>query len=417
MQRVRRAQRFRAAIAAVVALAAAGCSPPTVNHAWVTRQFARTVSGDTTVIYAGAWTSNRFFVALRAESSPTPTGDIRFFPRSGSGGTVLGSPQIVPSTAAGFQVFGDPDGHLVGTGVSTVAFFAEDNGVWAPAGSFTLPADLRLSGLTDEWLVASRGPGHPSYPAGEVRVYALSMVGTNVTATLAATLTPSSTLSPDQLAGFGIRAVIDGDLIAVAGGGAAAPAPGYVQLFRNVGGTWTAAGLLGGQAGDPQSFGLTLAVDDGPTVDRVALAPQVDTGPRIGVWSDTGSGFNLEASIQDPTTSSPPYFGGAIALDGNRLSTTMRNTSVASADPLHDPVSVATIGIFRRSNSGNWSLEKEVKTYTNPAPAGVKSSVPAWLQMSGTNIAVTQLVTPDPPPGCPFPCFVLGMEAWSIGRT
>ena len=65
---------------------------------------------------------------------------------------------------------------------------------------------------------------------------------------------------------------------------------------------------------------------------------------------------------------------------------------------------------------GTWVREAEVGVFPTPFDAGVRSSLPGRLQLSGSHLAASVFVTPDEPPGCVFPCFVFGFEAWSIDR-
>jgi hypothetical protein len=72
------------------------------------------------------------------------------------------------------------------------------------------------------------------------------------------------------------------------------------------------------------------------------------------------------------------------------------------------------VQIYRRG--GSWYPEREVRLAPSPYDAGVRSAFPDRLKLAGTNLAASVFVNPDEPPGCTFPCFVFGFEAWSIDR-
>jgi len=381
----------------------------------VTTRFARATTGGTTVNYIGAWTSDQWFATQRLETTPTGgTTSIQFSPRSGLGGATLGSPQVLPLTSGGgFGLYGGD--HIVATGFSPIAFFHEAGGTWAPAGTLTLGEGFGLAGITDNWLVARRGFGAPGTPA--VQVFSLTVTAGAVVASLAATLTASPTLSPDQQSGFARQVALDGDLIAVSGTGGNAPAPGYVEVFRATAGVWSSTQVVGGTPGDNDSFGMSIGVDDGPTIDRIAVTTPGTSLLQVETFADTGSGFGLEQTLlpppPGPTAISPEAFGGALAIDGNRLATMAHNHTVASETPGHDPVKVAAVRIYRWTGT-TWAYDNELATHTVPATAGVVSTYPAGLQIRDNHIAVNQFITPDPPPGCTFPCIYLGFEAWSL---
>jgi hypothetical protein len=87
---------------------------------------------------------------------------------------------------------------------------------------------------------------------------------------------------------------------------------------------------------------------------------------------------------------------------------------VASADPGHARVGVGHVLVYRRHAA--WSREAKVRTFPDPYEPGVVSAYPYALQAAGDHVAVTVLVSTDPPEGCPFPCFSIGFEAWSLDR-
>lgn len=409
----------RIVVVLFAAVGMVGCAPdPGPSPTWSTTRLARTVAGDDIVNHVGAWTNDDWFATIRVESTSTGTdGTMRFFPRTGRANSKLGEPQVLPApSSAGLTIMGD---NVVVVGTSEVAFYVNSGGVWAPAGTLSLPIPYQLAGLTDDWLIARRMPGFPDGEDGDVRVYGLSVAGGTVTAALTATLVADPALSATQRQGFAVQATIDGELIAVSGNGYGTGEAGYVQLFRPVGGAWTSVQTLGGTAAESPVFGQTIAVDDGDTVDRLVTSPQSDTDRRVDIWTDSGSGFTLTDSIAAPTphpsATTPELFGFAVAIDGDRLATVAHHAAIPSADTAHDPVKVAFVQVYERESAG-WALEREFSTHPTPPPPGITSSYPYRLQMSGSHIAVTEFVSPDPPPGCSFPCFVMGMEAWSLDR-
>jgi hypothetical protein len=193
-------------------------------------------------------------------------------------------------------------------------------------------------------------------------------------------------------------------------------------VFRASGNVWTPVLSLAGTPSSPTSYARTLAADDGPTVDRIAMGPQSDTigSLAVEVYADTGSGFALEQTLLAPTNGDPDIYSGAlwanaIAMDGDLLAITSRGVEVPSAQVGHAAVKVGYVAIYRKG--ATWAREAEVPTFENPSPGGVTQSLPYRLQASGNHVAAMMFVSPDPPPGCNFPCFNFGFEAWSIDRT
>jgi hypothetical protein len=75
---------------------------------------------------------------------------------------------------------------------------------------------------------------------------------------------------------------------------------------------------------------------------------------------------------------------------------------------------VGHVLVYRRRTT--WTREAKVRIFPNSYEAGVVSAYPYALQAAGDHIAVTVLASTDPPVGCPFPCFSIGFEAWSLDR-
>lgn len=410
------------ALAAATACAPSGGSGPAFS--WTSTRLARSASPAGTVNRSGAWTDDDWFATLELDS---PTGGpssarLLFFPRTGPAGSTLGTPQELP--APGGAGLGGPLGeHIVavptGTGAS---FFRETAGVWAAAGSMTVPDGFQVADMTDRWLAARRVPAAPgSSGDGEVRIYAVDASGPTVVPTLATTLGPDPAWPAALREGFGRAVSLDGDLAAVSGSGLSGPTPGGVRVFRATAGTWSPVQSLG-DGSSPQSFGNAITIEDGTTVDRLAISTNVPTLLTTGIeiHADDGSGFTLEQSLTpDPgqvDASGGLLFGSSLDLDGELLALTARSTTVASAEMGHAPVTVGHVQMFRRGPVA-WSQDGEVGTFTVPYDADVASAYPYRLQVSGAHVAVTVLVNPDPPVGCTFPCFNLGLEAWSLDRV
>lgn len=427
-------QRSGAAVIATIvtaaALLAAGCAPPgPTPPRWTSTRVPRTASATEVVNRYGAWTDEQWFATVRVVTPIGGSGtsiSLEVQPRQGPGGSQLGAAQSLPLTSD--VGFGGPVGeHVVALGgtappgqPTTVRFYRPTAGVWAESGSTTLPAGYQMSAMTDDWLVARRVPGDPSFSGdGEVRVFAVDTAGAQVSATQVASLGPDPSWPTALREGFGNAVALDGNLLAVGAVGMTAPTAGGVRVFRAGPAGWAPAQSLGGTT-EPSTFGRTLAVDDGTSVDRLVIGPQGTSIPTlaIDVLADDGTGFALEqrldrnAGLADASNGS--YFAAAMAIDGPMLAITSRTTTVASADPAHAPVTVGHVTAYRRG--GTWYRDAEVDVFPTPYDAGVRSALPARLQLAGNHIATSLWVTPDEPPGCVFPCFVLGFESWSLDR-
>ena len=417
------------AAATAALLTAAACGPPPPAPQWTTTRVPRTASATEIVNHFGAWTDDRWFATVRAT---TPIGGggttiaLEVRERQGPAGSVLGPTQSVPLTAD--VGFGGPLGeHVIALGGTAppgnpvpVRFFRPLADVWGAAGSTMLPAGFQLAAMTDDWMVARRVPGDPSFTGdGEVRVYRIDTAGSSVTATFVTSLGPDPTWPAALREGFGIAVALDGDLLAVGATGVSAPTPGAARLFLAGAGGWAPTQSLGG-AVEPSFFGRSLAVDDGAALDRVVVGPVGTSLATLGVdvLVDDGSGFVLEQRIDHDESavdlSSGSYFASSVAIDGPVLALTTRTLTVPSADPAHAPVTVGNVATYRRA--GTWSRERELTLSPDPAVAGIRSALAGRLQASGSHVAASVFVTPDEPPGCIFPCFVFGFEAWSIDR-
>ncbi|MFN8051375.1 MAG: hypothetical protein U0Q22_08070 [Acidimicrobiales bacterium] len=425
----RRVPSLLAALVVGPLLAATACVPDApAAPRWVSTRAARVTSPGTTVNLIGAWTDADWAASLELTSVTGGGGGVslKFFPRSGADNSVLGSPQSVTPTVSP-TLLGPIGEHIVALGGSTaVEFFRQTAGVWGSAGTFALPTDMQLAAMDDRWMVLRSIALNPG-TEGRVEVYSVDASGPTVTVTLATTLTSDPAWPLALREGFGSPWIsLDGNLMVVAAQGMFTPTPGGARVFRAVGGVWGAVASLGAAPGGPNQFAAAAAVDDGATVDRLALSPTPvsPAPPTVDVYADTGAGFVLEQSLSrdtaDPDSFSGLLFGNTIALDGDVLAVTARGVKVPSAEVGHADVGVGYVQMFHRTTVGatsTWQREAEVGAFVTPAPADVVSMYPVRLQAVGSHVAVSVLVNPDPPAGCQFPCFAFGFEAWSFDRT
>ena len=432
---IRTSARRRGVLAAVVAigLAAAACGPPPppppAGPTWDATQIPRTVAPSSITNHLGAWTDDDWFATLRV-SSPIgsgtgPSAELLVFPRTGPDGAGLGTPQeITPSIDP--SLVGPVGESVIGLGGSgAFEFFREDAGTWSSIGTFALAEGQQYLALTDDWLVL-RTISFDSGAVTAVQAHPLDVSGPSVVVGPPQSVLPDPSWSSALQEGFGARAALDGGVLAVAARGASAPAPPGVRVFRDVGGVWVPQLSLGGVTGGPEQFGEGLAVDDGAAVDRIALGVRDAFGQpsRVEVFADDGGGFVADSVVERDASESDTFdgalFGASIALEGPLLAVSGRGVEVPTADPAADPVTVADVQLFRSTSTvpgDAWQREAAIPTSVVPAPTGVISAVPFALQAAANHVAVNVFVQPEPPPGCVFPCFVLGFEAWSLTRS
>lgn len=411
---------------AALVLTATAC-PPTGGPSaptWVTTRAARAVTPGGTLNFVGGWTDENWAATMELFTSTTPGGStatLNFYPRSGPGNSVLDTPQQVP-VSIDVGITGPLGEHIVGlSGSQAIEFFREIDGVWASAGTVPLAAGRQMVALNDSWMVLRTVPASPTTDS-PVEVFAVDASGPTVTVTPAATLHGDPAWPLALRNGFGSPAVaLDGDLLAVAAQGMFEPAPGGLRLFRAAAGSWQPVQSLGAEPGGPNQFARSLAVDDGATVDRLVVGPQI-TPPAasvVDVYADTGAGFVPEQRFGGAPAGPDVYdgalFGSSVAIDGDLIAVTARGVKVPSSTPNHADVTVGYVQLFRKG--ATWAVEAEVPLFTTPGPAATVSAVPFRLQMAGNHVAVLVFVSPDPPVGCSFPCFNFGFEAWSIDRT
>lgn len=416
-----RRRRIVGAMGLVAALTAACVPDPAPAPRWVTTRAPRVATETSVTNLLGAWTSEDWAASTEYTSvtgGGGTTAVIDFFPRSGPGNATLGAPVQLPLTV-GPSFAGVLGGErVVGVGsAALVELFVLDGGAWVSGGVVTVPPEREMVALNDDWMVLRWVPMSPGAPVG-LDVWAVQVDGQTATATPYATLQPDDDWPASLATGFGSPSVaLDGDLLAVGAQGMLEPVRGGVMVFRHDGTAWQEVYSGRATADDQAPFARSLAVDDGATVDRFAISPQT-TSPVVEVWADSGAGFALEQSVAcdpaGPDTFGGAFCGNAIALDGDLLAVSARGVNVPSATPGHDAVGGAHVQLFRRGST--WAREAEVPVYTDPAPGGIRSMYPLRLQAAGNHVAVSVFVSPDPPPGCVFPCLNFGFEAWSIDR-
>ncbi len=424
----RTTRRAAAVVVACLAVATA-CAPPDdgtpPSTTWTSTRFPFTQSATERVSRIGAWTSEDAFAYLEwtVPVGGTGSAELVIHPRTGPGGNDLGTPQRVPAEVSIDGLKGE---HFIGigrsvtTGETEVTFYRPESGIWGADGSVTIPTFYEFAALTDDWLVARRQLGAPGDFTGSILMYPLDPTGSSIQAGAPVTIEPDPNWPLELQQGFGRRVVVDGDLLAVSTAPYGVDGPGSVSIYEQSGGTWTPTQTLTSPLA-ANLFGNYLAIDDGATVDRLVLAPQGNSMETLGVdvYADDGDGFELEQSI--PRSSDPDLQGGmllghSIAIDDDLLVFSTRSTEVASSEPGHAPVKVGHIALHRLGTSG-WELEDELRFGADPYDADVIQALPWKVDLAAGHVAVSLLVTGDPPPGCgSFGCINLGFEAVSLDR-
>ncbi len=428
--RLRRVRRATAVVVACIAVTTA-CAPPDdgtpPDPTWDATRFPFVRSAADSVSRIGAWTSEDAFAYLEwtVPTGGTGTAELVIHPRTGPDGNDLGTPQRV---SAPVSIDGLKGEHFIGlsrslpSGETEVTFYRPEAGTWGAAGGATIPSGYEFSALTDEWLVARMRLGAPGALTGSVLLYPLDTTGSTIQPGAPVTITPDPSWPLELQQGFGRRVAADGDLLAVSSAPYGADGPGIVSLFEQSGGTWTPTQTLDSPLG-ANLFGSYLAIDDGATVDRLALAPQGNSMATLGVdvYADDGDGFELEQTIpRSPAADlqNGLLLGYGIDLDDDLLVFTTRSTEVSSAEPGHEPVRVGHVAIHRLGAAG-WALEDELRFGDDPYEADVIQALPWKVDVAAGHVAVSTLVTGDPAPGCPFGCYNLniGFEAFSLDRS
>ena len=418
----------RGATAAAVACIAmtTACAPPDdgtpPTTTWTTTRFPFTQAPDANVSRIGAWTSEDAFAYLEwtVPTGGTGSAELVIHPRTGPGGNDLGTPQRVPAVVSADGPKGENFiglGSSVPTGETEVTFYRPESGTWGADGSVTVPSGYEFAALTDDWLVARMRIGAPGASTGSVLMYPLDSTGGSIQAGQPVAVGPDPSWPVELQQGFGRRVDADGDLLAVSSAPYGTSGAGVVTVFEQSGGSWSPTQTLTSPIG-ANLFGNSLAIDDGAAVDRLALGPQGDSLANLGVdvYADDGDGFELEQSI--PRPAAPDLLDGmllayGIDLDDDLLAFTTRSTDVASSETGHARVKVGHVALHRLGTAG-WVLEDELRLGADPYDADVVQALPSTVDIAAGHVAVSLLVTGDPPPGCSFGCFNIGFEAYSL---
>ncbi len=425
--RLRTFRRATAIVVACIAVATA-CVPPDdgtpPTGPWSATRFPFTQTAAGNVSRIGAWTSDDAFAYIEwtVPTGGIGTGELVIHPRTGPDGNDLSTPQRVPAPASIDGLKGE---HFIGlsrslpSGETEVTFYRPDAGIWGADGNVTIPSGYEFAALTDEWLVARLRLGAPGALTGSVLMYPLDTSGATIQAGAPVTVTPDPTWPTELQQGFGRRVAADGDLLAVSSAPYGTDGPGLVSIFEQSGGTWAPTQTLTSPLG-ANLFGNYLAIDDGATVDRLALAPQGNSMETLGidVYADHGAGFELEHSIprgSEPDLQNGLLLGYGIDLDEDLLVFTTRSTEVASSEAGHAPVKVGHVALHRLGPTG-WQLDQELRLGADPYDADVSQALPSMVDIGGGHVAVTLLVTGDPPANCGW-CINLGFEAYSLDRN
>ncbi len=369
-----------------------------------------------TVDHVGAWTSDGWFATIRNtwdRATSTGTSELALFPRTGPGGGTLGTPQTIPLEYGGTR---GPIGESI-LAVPTydgARFYVLDGGTWVEAGSMTVPWPFQVVDMTDDWLVVRRPLGEVG--DASVQIYSVQRTVNAVTVALDTTLLPDPSWDEQRRAEFGAGIALDGDLLAVIGGGAGGGP--LVQVYRHGPGGWGLTQTIGDGVAYQRS--TAIDIDDGPNVDRLVMSSFAAVPGVIGVdvWADTGSGFVVEQTIDPdpavPDTGAGYLFGAVIAMDGDVLAVSSRMTQITSSEPGHDPVTVGHVQVYR--HDGTWAAEQDLAPFPDPFDPDIRQIFPLELHVSGDHVAADMVTFPDPPDPCPFPCINLGAEVWTASR-
>jgi hypothetical protein len=405
-----------ASLTAAFLLVAAACGPepsaPPPTPSWHATRLPLVAGPTGRVDHVGAWTNEEWFATVRSTTTGGATSsELVVAPRTGPGGGQLGTAQVLPLPDSGYSA---PIGErtLAVPRADAVLFFVEEGGVWTEAGSVAVDWEHQAIAITDDWLVVRRQMGFEG--DGEVRLYRIERSGTTVAATLEQTLEPDPAWTPEQRNRFGLNVALDGGVLVVLVGGGSDGGP-LLQVHRLGPDGWTPTQTLGDGSGVLTTS--ALAVDDGPTVDRIVTGAVVSepSPPAVDVWADTGSGFAIEQRIEAdpslPDEGMTASFGAAVGLDGDVLAVSSRSTLTPSAEPGHADVQVGQVQVYR--HAGTWAPEAELAPYPDPFDAGIQAVLPHRLQVVGNHVVATAFVVLDPPEPCPWPCLALGSEAWT----
>ena len=409
---------------AALSLVATGCpedapSGPTgpSSPTWTANHSGGPPVGGVTPWSIAIGTTAGWYAQFDAQSPLTAPTQVSLFPRTGPNGDTLGTPQVFPAGTIGLSGGALAD-HVLLTGANPTSsstdlqWFTESGGVWSAAGSFALASGETIRGITDDVLV-TQGWG-PTAP--EIRIYALSRSGGAVTATLTQSLLPPASWGPGYGLYWGDVASLDGDLLAIHAHNETIGVPDRVAVYRRSAGAFTIESSL--DRADITTFGIRLAMDDGPGGERLVLGGYPAGSSRLSVltYVSAGGTWAPEATIPPPVDvaddASWQYFGQAMALDGDVLVVTGRAHTIATPGPggvtriAYEPL------VYRRGASG-WTFESTLTLIPSPVDTDGLHRGLNSLSVSGSHIVGTNSVSL---PGACSWCVSARFEAWRWDR-
>lgn len=403
------------AAVALLGTACPGDPPGPPAPVWTPHHAGGPAIGGVTPWVVAIGTTAGWYAQLDAQLPFTGPSTVSLFPRTGVNGDTLGAPQTFPTTAIGLGG-GALSDHLLLTGSNPVSgstdlqFIAESGGAWAPAGTFPLASGETIRGLTDDSLVTQFwGPTGP-----EVRVYTLSRSGGTVTAALSQSLLPPAEWGGGYGLYWGGIVSLDGGLLAIHAHNEATGVPDRVAVYERGVATFELVATLA-RPGD-SSFGVRLAIDDQPTVDRLVVGayPSGSTRMTLVEYTSTDGGTWAEAgTIAPPAGVSGERFGQALGLDGAVLVVTAVAETMATPGPGGVARTEYRPLVYRHGATG-WVHEATLGVVASPVDTDGLDRGLMSIVVSGSHIVATNGV--GLPSACSF-CFSARLEAWRWDRS
>lgn len=405
----------------VGAMVVAGCAPPPGGAP--TLVWTSTLSGGGPMVggitpqAAVVGSNSSWYVQFDTDSSGVSS-TLSFYPRTGLDGNALGTPQVLTGSPIGIGggFLGDQIflGGSTPTSGGALQFYLESGGTWATAGTFPVPTDGVIRGITDDTLLVVRGDG--SY-AGQVEVYDLTVVSGVVTPVLENTFTAPPAWGANYAANFGAGtgASLDGDLFAVASRDIVTNGPGRVAVYRNTGGTWALEDTF---VGSVNQFGRSLGIDDQGASARLAIGiVDYPNAGSVELYTSSGGSWTFEQTLTPPggvvDTFGGTEFGDRVSLDGNLVVAGVRSEPLAPTVG-GDPRGAVYHSVFHLS-AGSWAYEGALQAVDTPLDPDDGNRGPLSVIVHDNHVAATSLVS-LPPNGCMF-CFNIRLEAWRWDRT
>jgi len=410
---------------AVVAVLASGCpvepTGPTdpTGPVWTPHHAGGPAVGGATPWAIAIGTTEDWYAQLDVGFPLTAPPTVSVFPRTGPDGHSLGAPQTFTANMIGLGA-GVLSEHLLLTGgdpasgSTALQFLAETGGTWSIAGSFSLESGETIRGMTDDALV-TRAVGASG---AEVRVYTLTRTTGSVTATLTQTLRPPAEWGPGYGTYWGSVVTLDGGLLAVHAHNDSIGVPDRVGVYQSSAGSFGLVATL--ERPDFGAFGIRLAIDDQPAVDRLVIGgyPTGSAEAVFAEYTSTAGGTWAAVSTIEPPAAVPgaavgQTFGQGVALDGDVLVVTAVDEPMATPGP-GGAVRVEYRPLVYRLGAGGWEYEATLSVLSSPVDTdglnrGLMSMVVADHHIVGTNGVSL-------PGGCSY-CFGLRFEAWRWDRT